>query len=183
MPFHPVTTWLVNHCADVINKFKVGSDGKTSYERVKGKPYRRDMVEFGERVYFRSGKLDRQRKMEPRWHEGVFIGMCRRTGGAFIGKGSEVIVAHAIRRVPEEDRWNTQMLKDLKGTPWNMKPNEEETNSPGTAITMRPEDIIPQVNPEPEEAPIPLRVRLKPPDFEVYGYTSGCQGCKAILRR
>ena len=28
---HPVTAWLVNHCADIINKFRVSHDGKTSY--------------------------------------------------------------------------------------------------------------------------------------------------------
>ena len=48
---HPVTVWLVNHAADVINKIRVGQDGKTSYERVKGKPFRREIVEFGEKVF------------------------------------------------------------------------------------------------------------------------------------
>ena len=47
---HPVTVWMVNHAADIINKFRVGHDGKTSYERVKGKPYKREIVEFGEKV-------------------------------------------------------------------------------------------------------------------------------------
>ena len=111
---HPVTAWLVNHAADVINKFKVGYDGKTSYERVKGKPFKREVVEFGEKVFFRSGKLDKQRKMEPRWSEGIYLGMCRRTGSAYIGHGSEVINAHAIRRVPIEDRWRGDLLREIK---------------------------------------------------------------------
>ena len=37
---HPVFAWLVEHAVDLHNKFLVGSDGKTAYERLKGKKYR-----------------------------------------------------------------------------------------------------------------------------------------------
>ena len=51
--FHRVVTWLVEHAADLINKFAVGADGKTAYERVKGKGYRGEVVEFGRKVMYR----------------------------------------------------------------------------------------------------------------------------------
>jgi len=35
----PVFTWLVEHCADLHNKYHVFADGKTSYEIVKGRRY------------------------------------------------------------------------------------------------------------------------------------------------
>ena len=60
--------------ADLISKFQIGPDGRTAFERVKGKPLRRETVEFGERVHYRIGKLDKIRKMDPRWAEGVFLG-------------------------------------------------------------------------------------------------------------
>ena len=44
---HPVMAWLVMHAADLISKFQVGSDGKTAYERLKGKPYKGEAVEYG----------------------------------------------------------------------------------------------------------------------------------------
>ena len=34
---HNVITWLVAHAADILNKFSVGIDGRTAYERIKGK--------------------------------------------------------------------------------------------------------------------------------------------------
>ena len=37
---HPVLTWLVEHVGDVISKYMVGVDGKTSYERLFGRPVR-----------------------------------------------------------------------------------------------------------------------------------------------
>ena len=61
---HPVMAWLVSHAADVVNKFRVGSDGKTAYERAKGKTFKREVVEFGERVFCRRGKVDNIPKME-----------------------------------------------------------------------------------------------------------------------
>ena len=45
---HPVTAWLVEHAGDLISKYHVGVDGKTSYERAKSKKFNKDMCEFGE---------------------------------------------------------------------------------------------------------------------------------------
>ena len=45
---HVVTAWLVEH-VDLISRHQVGNDGRTGYERHKGKLYTRDAVEFGER--------------------------------------------------------------------------------------------------------------------------------------
>ena len=50
---HHVITWLVEHAADVLNKFAVGIDGRTAYERIKGKKYHGEMVEFGRRVMYK----------------------------------------------------------------------------------------------------------------------------------
>ena len=40
---HPTFYWLVRHAADVSTKFQKGVDGKTAYERLKGKPQRREV--------------------------------------------------------------------------------------------------------------------------------------------
>ena len=55
---HPVFPWLVEHCANILNKAVVGVDGKTAWERVRGRKYKGDMVEFATKVRFRvSGKV------------------------------------------------------------------------------------------------------------------------------
>ena len=33
---HPLFAWLVEHCADLLNKLQVGKDGRTAFERLKG---------------------------------------------------------------------------------------------------------------------------------------------------
>ena len=50
---HPIFYWLVDHAADVSTKFQKGVDGKTAYERLKGKPYRGEILEFGCQVHHR----------------------------------------------------------------------------------------------------------------------------------
>ena len=33
---HPLMAWLVEHCADVLNRYNIGVDGRTPYQRLKG---------------------------------------------------------------------------------------------------------------------------------------------------
>ena len=49
---HPVVAWMANHAGDILNKLSVGTDGKTSYELIRGERFNKPMVEFGERVYY-----------------------------------------------------------------------------------------------------------------------------------
>ena len=45
-----VFTWLVRNAAASMNRYQVGSDGRTAHERLRGRRFRRDMAEFGEKV-------------------------------------------------------------------------------------------------------------------------------------
>ena len=47
---HPILAFLVEHAGRVMSSYQVGRDGLTAYELHAGKPYRRQLVEFGERV-------------------------------------------------------------------------------------------------------------------------------------
>ena len=42
-----------------MNRFKVGEDGKTAYERIKGKTTRPTGVEFGEKLLYKKKKGDK----------------------------------------------------------------------------------------------------------------------------
>lgn len=59
------------------NKFQVGRDGKTAYERAKGKKFNKEICEFGDCILFRRGKSNsKTNKLDPKWFEGVYLGMC-----------------------------------------------------------------------------------------------------------
>ena len=42
--------WLVEHCADILNKCQQGKDGRTPYERLRGKQLSGSMLGFGSQV-------------------------------------------------------------------------------------------------------------------------------------
>jgi hypothetical protein len=49
---HPILPWLISNTVENINRFQVGLDGKTAHERMRGRKFRRDIAEFGERVLY-----------------------------------------------------------------------------------------------------------------------------------
>ena len=74
---HRILAFLVEHAGRLMSKYHVGRSGRTAYELHAGKPYRRQLVEFGERLCFmpiRPGGA-RQAKLDPKWQDGAFIGI------------------------------------------------------------------------------------------------------------
>ena len=71
---HPIFAWLVEHCADVLNKCVVGSDGRTAWQRAKGRRYGGEMLEFCTKVMFRVVGKVQGSVMTERWYEGVWLG-------------------------------------------------------------------------------------------------------------
>ena len=71
---HPIFYWLVEHAADVSTKFQKGVDGKTAYERLKGKPYQGEILEFGCQVHHRVPGKSQGGLLAARWHTGVWLG-------------------------------------------------------------------------------------------------------------
>ena len=77
-PKHPVLTWLVEWSASLINKFRVGKDGKTPEQRHKGlERSHRPIAEFGESVWYMplSTPSSQMEKMEVKMMDGVWLGM------------------------------------------------------------------------------------------------------------
>ena len=73
---HPLTSWLVEHAADLLSRFQVGDDGRTGYERPKGKKCKQEVAEFGEKVRYQYNLKAKAKddKMEVRWGEGSTSG-------------------------------------------------------------------------------------------------------------
>ena len=182
---HPVVAWMANHAADILNKLSVGSDGKTSYELIRGKRYNRPMVEFGERVHFRQGELSKN-KVEPRWLDGIFLGIDWRTGIAKVGYKQYVENAHGIRRVPFESRWDATAIMDILGTPWkaNTKNADDasEDRDPPPVRILTPEERIDGPKVQAEDEPVLKSIKLPRILFETHGFTSGCPGCRSLIR-
>ena len=124
---HLVITWLVQHAADCLSKYQVGEDGKTAYERLKGKAFSRPSVEFGEKVHYKtSTKGPCEHKLDAGWGEGYFLGCYWRTSEAIVGTSEGVVKASTIRRVGAHRRWDADRLAAVRGVPWQWDPDSDK---------------------------------------------------------
>ena len=79
-----------------------GDDGRTAWERRKGRSFKRDMHEFGEQVlYLKPGSAGKD-KFDARWERGIFLGMKEDSGEWFIGTSSGVLKVHTIKLIEDE---------------------------------------------------------------------------------
>ena len=76
---HPVLTWLCEFVGYMMNRMEVASDGKTPYERVKGKRSEVMGLEFCEKVLWKYHPGKRMAKFDARWSYGLFLGVRSRS--------------------------------------------------------------------------------------------------------
>ena len=179
---HPLTTWIVEHASDLLNKFLKGDDGKTPYQRLRGKTFQGTTVEFGERVHYLENikGAARMNKLEGKWSEGFYLGTAWRTGSAVIGTSRGVVKSSAVRRVGEHRRWDAEGLLQVRGVPWKLTPDLEEESREPKIVWLSPEERTAAEGKQPF-APMPRRVYLKRDDFFRHGFTEDCPGCKSMI--
>ena len=74
--FHPLFTWLVEHAAWLLTTRKAGDDGQSAYQRMRGRPFGKKLVEFGERVLYKLHMRDPTTTAAGRWRRDGSAGSC-----------------------------------------------------------------------------------------------------------
>ena len=174
-----IVLWMVRWAAMLCSRYLVGKDGRTAFERRRGRRCNIPTVAYGEKVWFKQIKdsKDTDNKFESDWQEGIWLGHQRSSNETLVGTRDGVVRAYAIRRQEEEQRWDGKFIKEMKGTPQQPNPLR-----PGPNIPVRINFDPPSgVAPVPVEAPsaVPMRRMLITEDLLVkYGYTESCAGCR-----
>ena len=65
-----VLPWLARHAAMTLNIGQRGEDGRSAWERVKGKCFNREVPEFGEKVLYLKPESLGVNKLDSRWESG-----------------------------------------------------------------------------------------------------------------
>ena len=80
---HPMLTWLVSHAADV-RTFRVKDrvTQRSAYQAAKGRAFATRLLCFGESCRFKLRAHENTTEDRPldRWCDGIFLGICKRTG-------------------------------------------------------------------------------------------------------
>ena len=122
---HRVMAWLARHAAWLVCRYTVhSSTGKTSFELLRGKPYRGELVEFGELVWAR--EVSPASKMSARWVSGVWLGKAELSDEHLVGTRTKTQLVRSIRRRPEAERFNLEELGRYAGMPWDLKEKGED---------------------------------------------------------
>ena len=177
---HPILAWIVEHAGNLITLYSRGEpkDGLTPYQRLKGKPWRIPLPPFGEAVEY---KRRTSSKLEGRWREGIFLGVKLMTTEKIIGDAEGVWTVQSVKRKPEEDRWNGELINQVQGTPWLPNPKGGEPTELEDLVAMAPEmpDVKAQEADTFETDKVPKRFYITRANLEKHGYTLNCQACDA----
>ena len=181
-----IIPWLVLWASYLYNRFSLDVRGRTPYEKTKGKRFKRELLEFGERVWWMPMKKEKKKnKLADKFREGHFLGIKEGTDEAFIGTPEGVVKTRTIKRMPTKQRKSGETLLAVRGVPWQPNPG-------GTSTKV---EIEVQVDPIPvpagvtvpdridvEDAKVKLSRRnyIRQADLDEHGYTVGCPGCDAI---
>jgi hypothetical protein len=123
-----IVAFIPEYAAYLINRFKTGSDGKVSYERVRGKKPTVLGLEFGEKVLYKLKPGAKMEKINSRWDFGIFIGVRRRSNEVMLSTVGGIEYARSVRRLTAERRWGPDCLTWVKWAPWHKYP--APTSSP-----------------------------------------------------
>jgi hypothetical protein len=182
---HAIIPWMFDYAAVLLNRYEVGRDGRTSYERLKGK--RSDMagIEFGEGVRFKKAAGKKQAKMEVRWEDGVYLGVKPTSGEVLCGTKEGVWKTRSVMRKTWEERWSPTNAEMVGGVPWKVTEGDEATSEP-----MWRGEIIEEgdgkeraVKEADEETEGFKDFSITEKDLEKHGYSRGCQGCRAVIAK
>ena len=173
----PIFSWLLEHASNLLTWYGRGRDGKTPYERLKGKPLSGEMLEFGVQVMHRVVGKVQGGVMAARWTSGTWLGRLFAFGEHLVATADgRTYRTRSVHEQSEERQWSAEAVLGVKGCPW------EPTGTMRQKEAGRPTEPTPEVQPplQPAPEPVPRGVRITADILKKYGYTEKCSKCKAM---
>ena len=178
---HALFPWLVEFCADLYNRFQIGSDGKTAMQRLRGRRCNQPFFEFAAPVLFRvCGKVQGS-VMTERWFSGVFLGKKPGTDEYIVMRDTgQVVRARAVKEMAKKMTLDDYAV--LVGQPHDplgaLKTGERDGGRP--AELHGPSRDLPE---DGDVRPTPKRVQITREVVIRFGATPGCRKCRGVLAR
>ena len=191
---HPLMNWLVEHTANVINRYAITSDGSTPYQALHGKRSTLKVVEFAEQVFFYVPKKLRA-KLSRRWQLGTYLGLVNSSNEHMVAtRHGNVVKSRSVVRVVEASRWNSDAALAIVGTPTLLNPTDPDADDAYRAVDESDQphldfdaDLI-QNDGEPMAESTGTRSisfapgKIMAKDLVQYGYSEDCPRCSDIQR-
>ena len=180
-----IIPWIVRWAAICYSRYAVGRDGRTAYERLRGRSCKAIVVPMGEKVWYKQlgDGGDRRHKAETEWFQGVWLGPATNSSETLIGTTKGVVKASTIKRFGASERWDVNAIIDMKCTPQRPDPGKLGLHIP-VRIRVEPEVPfdMPALRPARNEE-APRRAYVMKRHYEEHGYTEGCEGCSRLAAK
>ena len=117
---HPIISWMTEYAAWMCTTMRVGDDGMTPYHRVRGRPYTKRLVQFGECVLAQGdtkGPAAQERgKLDSRWSPGVIVGFSNNSHAYWVHNDDGARLCRSVKRLPTADQWKKEELEKISTT-------------------------------------------------------------------
>ena len=112
---------MIEYAVELINMFITINKKLTPREALWGKHTLRRLAEFGKNVLWlaETWESGRMEKLEPKFEQGIWLGVCSRTEEAIIGSTKGIVRAGTAKRQAIEEAWKSTSLLSVANTPWN----------------------------------------------------------------
>ena len=177
---HPVVAWLVRHVAWSLNVRSRGVDGRTAYERLRGRPFSKRMLGFGEQALcklpVKGAAHEADGKLRSRWCRGIFLGYDSLSNEYICHSQERIFKCRTVQRLSADRRWVPEAIEEVKTSPYALyqkpKPDIFFRKDPSTALQKQQ-----------DQQGVKVRdINLRKEDFEGpkgHGYTeAGCPRCR-----
>ena len=102
---HPIFSWLVEHVAWILTTRTQGADGHTGFQRIRGKPFTKRLVQIMEQCLYKLPTKGPQReaagKLGARWRRGIFLGFNRASSEYLFWDCNQIARARAVQRLKQ----------------------------------------------------------------------------------
>ena len=193
-PEEKLLIFMTEYAAYLINRMEVGKDGKTAYERCRGKRATVLAVEFGEKLLWRVRQKSKLEKLNARWDYGVFVGVRAVSGEIWVATKDGLQAVRSVRRLPAEERWGASNKDLVRHVPWNKSGDDPEADGElpeppvGSPAHAPGSFCAPSSMDQPRVVVIntrevaPREFYIKKRDVELHGHTKGCPGCRTLFQ-
>ena len=152
---HPLLRWIVEHAANIYNKYAVSPECKTPYASLHGKNPREKLVEFGERVLWHVTKRLRA-KLDLRWRLGIYVGYADSSNEYYLAlPNGNVVKSRSIVRVVPSGRWDQKSLLAVQGIPGKLTVSDEQDETSKLSLTLMRTLTMPSAMLETQKPPTP----------------------------
>ena len=178
-----IVPWIVRHAGYIITRCKVGSDGKTAMQRMKGRKTNAPWVPFGESVLFKLPKVPKMPgDFRDRFEEGIWVGFTTRSGEHLVATIKGIYKVSSVMRKAEDKRWSGEAISKIQGSPKEPVPGSGSSGIVAYSKTREDKDRQPiEYTPRAPDEPEVRANYIYKRDVEQYGATEGCAGCRALM--